>query len=59
MIRKRIGNLKFISDKNIIRIFNKNNNLRAFLKNCEDVCRLAFENGDKEVTEKHIKKVLR
>jgi len=59
IIRKRIGNLKFISDQNIIKIFNENNNLRAFLKNCEDVCRHAFENGDKAVTENHIKQILR
>lgn len=59
IIRKRIGNLKFISDQNIIKIFNKNTNPRVLLKNCEDVCRYAFENGPKEVTEKHIKKVLR
>ena len=59
IIRKRIGNLKFISDENIIKIFNKNNNPRAFLKNCEDVCRYAFENGSKEVKEEHIRKALR
>ena len=58
IIRKRIGNLKFISDQNIIKIFNKNKNPRSFLKNCEDVCRNAFENGSKKATEEHIKKVL-
>ena len=58
IIRKRIGNLKFISDQNIIMIFNKNKNPRSFLKNCEDVCRNAFENGSKKATEGHIKKVL-
>ena len=55
IVRKRIGNLKFISDQNIIKIFNKNNNPRIFLKNCEDICRYAFENDSKEVTEEHIK----
>jgi len=55
IVRKRIGSLKFISDQNIIKIFNKNVNPRSFLKNCEDVCRHAFENGSKEVTEEHIK----
>lgn len=59
MIRKRIGSLRFISDQNIIKIFNKSTNPRAFLKNSENVCRYAFEKGDKEVAEKHIKKVLR
>ncbi len=59
MVRKRVGKLKFISDQNIINIFNKNKNPRAFLKNCEDVCRYAFEKEDKTVTEEHIKKVVR
>ena len=58
MIRRRIGKLKFISDKNIIRIFNKNTNPRVFLRNCEDVCRYAFENDSNEATEEHIKEVL-
>ena len=58
MMRRRIGKLKFISDKNIIKIFNKNTNPRVFLRNCEDVCRYAFENDSKEATEEHIKKVL-
>ena len=58
LIRKRIGSLKFISDQNIIKIFNKDTNPRAFLKNCEDVCRYGFEQGDKKVTDEHIKEVL-
>lgn len=56
MVRKRIGNLKFISDQNIIKIFSKDNNTRAFLKNCEDACRYAFESGSKGVTDEHIQK---
>ena len=56
MARKRIGNLKFISDQSIIKIFNKDNNPRAFLTNCVDACRLAFESGSKEVTDEHIQK---
>lgn len=59
LIRKRVGNLKLISDKNIIKIFNHNKNPRAFLKNCEDVCRFAFENNSKTVTEEHIKEALK
>ena len=58
MLRKRVGKLKFISDQNIINIFNKNKNPRAFLKNCEDVCRYAFESGAKSVTDKHIRKIV-
>lgn len=55
LVRKRIGNLKFISDDIIIKIFNKNKNPRAFLRDCENVCRYAFENGAEKVTEKHIR----
>ena len=59
MIRKRIGDLKFISDQIIVKIFSENENSRAFLKNCEDVCRYAFENGDEIITEEHIKNVVK
>ncbi len=55
MVRKRIGKLKILSDESIIKIFNKNNNPRFFLKNCEDACRHAFESGTKEVKDEHIK----
>lgn len=58
MIRKRIGNLKFLSDDMILKIFDKNKNARNFLKNCEDVVRFAFESEEEEVTKEHIKKVL-
>lgn len=54
MVRERIGNLKLISDKAIMSIFKKDENPRAFLRNCEDACRYAFEGGDKSVAEKHI-----
>ena len=58
LIRQRIGDLDFISDKNLTLIFNKNKNTRAFLKNCEDVFRYAYENEDNEVTQDHIKMIL-
>ncbi len=57
MIRKRIGNLKFFSDGMILRVFKKDENSRIFLKNCEDVARVAFESGASAVDEKHIEKV--
>jgi len=57
LIRKRIGNLKLISDDDIIKIFNKNRNPRTFLRNCENVMRAAFEDSKKKVTEKYIKKI--
>jgi hypothetical protein len=57
MIRKRIGNLKFLGDDMILKIFNKERNSRSFLKNCEDVARVAFESGAKVVDEAHVKKV--
>lgn len=57
LVRKRIGDLEIISDKDIISIFSKNKNPRAFLKNCEDVFREAVESGNKKVTKKHINKI--
>jgi hypothetical protein len=54
LVRKRIGNLEFLPDNMIIKIFNKNKNPRAFLKNCEAVCREAFEDTVDKVTDKHL-----
>ncbi len=58
MIRKRIGDLKFLGDDMILKIFKKDANSRSFLKNCEDVCRVAFESGADSVDETHVEKVL-
>ncbi len=57
LIRKRIGDLQFVSDDSIVKIFNMNKNPRAFLKNCEEICRIAFLDGAKNVEDSHIKKV--
>ncbi len=54
LIRKRIGDLQFLRDAIIIKIFKKNKNPRAFLKNCEEICRNAFELGAEKVTDKHV-----
>lgn len=54
LIRKRIGDLNFLSDDMILKIFKKNKNPRAFLKNCEEVCKNAFELNAAKVVEKHI-----
>jgi len=59
IIRKRIGNISFLTDDMIIAIFKKNKNPRAFLKNCEDVCRFSFESGAKKVSEKDINLALK
>jgi chromosomal replication initiation ATPase DnaA len=56
LVRKRVGDLQFIPDEMITKIFKKNKNPRAFLKNCEEVCRNAFELGTDKVSEKHIDK---
>lgn len=55
LIRKRIGDLQFLSDQSITKIYEKNKNPRLLLKNCEQVCRQAYENGATEVTDEHIK----
>jgi len=59
LIRSRIGDLKFISDASITKIFRKDDNPRSFLKKVEDVCRFAFENGSSKVSENHIKILMR
>lgn len=59
LIRKRIGNSQILSDEIIKKIFSKSDkNPRKFLRNCEEVCRYAVEEGDEIVNEAHIAKVL-
>ena len=58
MVRKRIGDLNFLGDEVILKIFGKDKNSRNFLKNCEDVCRIAFESGADFVDSEHVEKVL-
>jgi len=58
MIRERIGSLKFLGDEVILKIFMRDRNSRNFLKNCEDVCRVAFESGANEVGLEHVDRVL-
>ncbi|MBU4501500.1 MAG: ATP-binding protein [Nanoarchaeota archaeon] len=58
-IRRRIGNMKILSDKSIETLNKKaGGNPRKLLKNCEEICRYAIENFEDEVTEEIIKKVL-
>ena len=58
-IRKRIGNLKILSDDSI-KLLNKkaDGNPRILLKDCEEVCKYALENFEDEVNEEIVKKVL-
>lgn len=58
-VRKRIGNLKILSD-NVIKLLNKkvDGNPRKLLKSCEEVCKYAVENFEDEVNEEIVKKVL-
>lgn len=58
-VRKRIGNLKILSD-NIIKSLNKraDGNPRKLLKNCEEACKYAAENFEDEINEEIVKKVL-
>ncbi|HIJ18798.1 TPA: AAA family ATPase [Candidatus Woesearchaeota archaeon] len=55
LVRRRIGSLDFLPDDIIAKIFRENTNPRAFLKNCEEACRIAFEDEAKGVKEKHLK----
>jgi len=55
LIKKRMNNSKFMSDKMIRMIHAKNQNTRTFLENCEDVCRHANDVGCKRVELNHVK----
>lgn len=59
LVRGRIGDLHFISDDIIVMILRRNRNPRAFLKNCEDVCRHAFEQDADVVTGEHVRYALK
>ena len=58
LVRKRIGNLQFLPDDIIERVYALNSNPRQLLKNCEAVCRRAAEEGADRVLVKHVKDVL-
>jgi len=58
LVRDRVGNTKFISDKLLVEIFQRNKNPRKFLKNCEEVFRAAFSQGSKSVQKRHVEEVL-
>lgn len=59
LVRSRIGDSKFVSDEIIKKIYtHSNKNPRTLLKNCEEVCRYAYDFGDEEVLEEHIEEVL-
>lgn len=51
LVRKRVGSLSLLDNEVIGYIFNKSSqNPRQLLKNCEELCRQAFERGEKKVT---------
>jgi len=58
LVRKRIGELKLLSDTAIAKIFKMDKNPRNFLRNCEDVCKYAVDNSIQKVNEKIIEKAL-
>jgi len=59
LIRKRIGNSPIISDDMIKKVYKKSeNNPRRLLKNIGEVLKYIVDNGDEEVTDKHLKEVL-
>jgi len=55
LVKNRLGTNNIISDSLIIKIFNKNRNPRAFLRNCENVCKFAFDSGSKSISIDHLK----
>ena len=59
LVRSRIGDLEFVSDEIIKKIYSlSSKNPRTLLKNCEDVCRFAYDSGDDKVMDTHVKSVL-
>ena len=59
LMRKRIGNIKILSDETILKLFKMaGRNPRRFLAYAEDVCRYAVEVGDKKVNDFHISEVI-
>ncbi len=59
LIRKRVGNLPLLPDEMIKKIYKHDENPRSVLKNCEDVCRYAVEQGADTVTDEQVEKVLK
>ncbi|MFT4310839.1 MAG: AAA family ATPase [Candidatus Woesearchaeota archaeon] len=58
LIRRRFEDNTYFSDTMIGEIFEKSSSSRVFLKNCEDVCRYAFEKNHKRVSRKDIAEAL-
>ena len=58
LIRKRIGNMSLLPDATIRSIYRINKNPRAFLQNCEDVCKWAVENNVRHVSAEDIEGAL-
>ncbi len=60
LVRKRVGTLEFISDATIKKIYRLSGfNPRKLLENCEDVFKHAVDSGAEQITEKHIKSVVK
>lgn len=58
LVRKRVGGLKILPDTAITKIFKMDKNPRNFLRNCEDACKYAVDNGIKKISAQIIKKAL-
>ncbi len=59
LVRSRVGDMELLSDDSIRKIFRlSGRNPRTLLKNCEDVCRFAYNYGAASVTDQHIEKAL-
>ena len=58
LVRKRIGNLQFLPDDIIEKVYAANSNPRQLLRNCEAVCRRAAEDNADRVLVKHVKDIL-
>jgi len=60
LVRQRVGNIRLLPDKIITKVYKLSEyNPRQMLEYLEDLCRYAVEGNDDEVTEEHIKEVLK
>ena len=58
LVRSRLGNMNIINDEHIKRLFKlANRNPRRLLQRCDKACRYVIENGEREFTEEHFKKL--
>ena len=58
LVRSRLGNMNIINNEHIKKLFRlANKNPRRLLQRCDKACRYVIENGGREFSEEHFKKL--